>query len=96
MHIVLDLHDATGIVWGDRMSLRQVLVSLIINSIEAMDSLPRQRQRLVVRTVFNSGSVSVLVNDTGPGFAAEPVSQIFEPLYDQGRRKRRNGTVNCA
>jgi C4-dicarboxylate-specific signal transduction histidine kinase len=81
VRIDLDLQDATGVVWGDRMRLQQVMVGLIVNSIEAMRPISTHLQRLAIQTVFKGNTVSVLVHDTGPGFSAEPVSQVFEPFY---------------
>jgi C4-dicarboxylate-specific signal transduction histidine kinase len=81
VRVDLDLAASPGIVGGDRVHLQQVLLNLMLNSIEAMSPMPPERRRLMVRTASQNGSVSVLVNDTGPGLAQDQPARIFEAFY---------------
>jgi signal transduction histidine kinase len=81
VRVHLDLAAVPGIVAGDRVHLQQVLLNLMLNSIEAMGAMAPERRRLVVRTASHNGSVSVLVNDTGPGLGANEAPRIFEAFY---------------
>jgi signal transduction histidine kinase len=65
-------------VMGHRGQLQEVIINLIHNAIEAMDSVDGQRT-LKVRTELNTGdTISVAVEDTGPGLRPEETKTIFE------------------
>jgi signal transduction histidine kinase len=66
---------------GDADSLRQLLLNLLVNAVEATTSASGQRGVVrveLVRTI--DGYVVLRVLDTGPGPAPEIASQLFEPF----------------
>ena len=70
----------------DAMRLRQVIVNLIDNAMQALlDKTwrrPDGHQSLVIVRTENAGPVVKLsVSDNGPGIAAENLCKIFEPLF---------------
>ena len=66
---------------GDRVQLQQVLLNLVLNACDAMDSVPETARRL---TIVTSGGpehrARVTVCDTGPGVAGHQLNQVFEPF----------------
>ena len=55
---------------GDRVQLQQVLLNLVLNACDAMDSVPEAARRLTVATMgVLDHRVRVTVCDTGPGVA---------------------------
>jgi signal transduction histidine kinase len=69
-----------AIVQGDPVQLRQVLLNLIMNAIEAMHSV----QRRVLSVEANTSKpdlVLVSIGDTGPGIDAANVNRLFTPLF---------------
>jgi len=67
---------------ADRVQLQQVILNLVRNAIDAMETVaPHERRlRLVVR--LNGNSTAVLsVQDAGPGITAEGQQRIFEPFF---------------
>ena len=69
----------------DRQMLRRVLVNLVSNSVQAIrdarkgEALPLGHVQIAVR---HQGAASVLVvEDDGPGIAANLRDRIFEPYY---------------
>jgi two-component system sensor kinase FixL len=77
--IELDAHE--GIVAVDPIQIQQVLVNLIQNSLQAMQSYPATDRRLEIRTSRGSDAVRVDLADSGPGFTANDVQWIFEPFH---------------
>ena len=66
-------------VMGDRVQLRQVLLNLMTNAMEAMASAPGPRILSVSGEVVD-GSVLISVADTGPGIQGKDIELVFKPL----------------
>jgi signal transduction histidine kinase len=77
-----ELQDGLAPVMADRIQLQQVILNLIKNAIEAMAATrtPVRTLRLVTAQDTNS-SVSLTVQDSGPGIAPESERQIFDPFF---------------
>jgi len=66
----------------DSIALQQVLLNLIRNAIDAMGSSPPGARRLQLKTSFDGQStVSMSVEDTGPGIPAGDRERIFDPFF---------------
>jgi len=65
-------------VRADRELLRQAWVNLIRNALEAMGEGPG---RLVIRTTLDDNTLSVSLQDSGPGISLERMTQVFEPFF---------------
>jgi signal transduction histidine kinase len=77
--LVLDL--AEGVVASaDREKLRQVLVNLVENALDALGET-RGRRRLALSVAGANGAASVRVTDTGPGVPPEALPRLFEPFF---------------
>jgi signal transduction histidine kinase len=63
-------------VTGDAVSLRQALVNLILNAVEA--ACPDGEVRVVARP--DGGAVAFAVDDDGPGIPESVRGRLFEPL----------------
>jgi C4-dicarboxylate-specific signal transduction histidine kinase len=66
----------------DRILLQQVILNLIMNAIEAVRAVKDRARVLRIRTEEqSSGSVVVLVQDSGVGVDPEHSSRMFEAFY---------------
>jgi C4-dicarboxylate-specific signal transduction histidine kinase len=69
-------------VWGDRVQLQQVVLNLILNAVEAMDSVEERRRTLSIRTEQKGAAgILVAVHDSGPGLDPEHLQRVFDPFY---------------
>ena len=68
-------------VRGDRVQLQQVLINLIMNSIDAMRTLIDQPRQVLIKSVKRSDGVLVQVQDSGPGIDPGQADRIFEPFF---------------
>ena len=68
-------------VMGDRTQIQQLVLNLIMNAIEAMDSVDTRSRLLLIETLADVEGVSVCVDDSGLGLDEEVSKHIFEPFY---------------
>ena len=67
---------------GDRIQLQQVMLNLIINAIEAMSGVDERTRELLIKTAkFGPDSVSVSVQDSGPGLDPANLNRAFDAFY---------------
>jgi signal transduction histidine kinase len=81
LEVRLDLSD--GAIRGDRVQLRQVILNLISNGIQAMEELGAERtRRLTISAGVNpDGTARFTVSDTGIGLANVDRERIFSESY---------------
>jgi signal transduction histidine kinase len=83
-HVSLDSIVAPGLplVSGDRVHLSQVLLNLIINGMDAIQTSPAANKRVVIEAWSpEEGGVEVAVTDSGPGVPPEVIDKVFDPFY---------------
>lgn len=80
--VTTKLSDDLPQIHADRMQIQQVVSNLAKNAIEAMRSSPEGKRYLRVGTELNgNSSVSVLIEDTGPGIGEKDRESIFQPFF---------------
>jgi PAS domain S-box-containing protein len=67
-------------VKGDRIQLQQVIFNLIVNGVDAMRAVERERH-LHLRTWRATTDVLVAVSDTGTGLDPREAERIFDPFF---------------
>ena len=74
-HVLLDVQQPILI---SMESLRQVIVNLTSNAVQAMD---KSGGSLTVTSHMDRESLVIEVKDTGPGIAPQHMNKIFEPFF---------------
>ena len=85
IHLEIDLEDSLPLIMGNEEKLKQVLLNIITNALEATPN----GGRIVLSTRsssdnFNSngsGSVEIEIMNTGKGIEQNELNKIFEPFY---------------
>ena len=72
----LDVEEVPIVVTADAEQLRQVLVNLILNS---LDMLPRGGTIVISGRTLDD-RIEICVADSGPGISADMLSQLFQPF----------------
>jgi signal transduction histidine kinase len=68
-------------VKGNVVQLHQVVLSLIVNAMDAMAELPLDRRKLEIATERAENSADIVVSDTGPGIPPDGLEEIFAPFF---------------
>jgi PAS domain S-box-containing protein len=75
------LADDLPLISADRVQLQQVMINLIVNAIEAMDTSERPRELTIASGKGEANDVFVEVRDTGPGLDPEKLDVLFQSFY---------------
>jgi C4-dicarboxylate-specific signal transduction histidine kinase len=67
-------------IFANRVQLRQVLVNLILNGIDAMNVVDRERI-LTVDVELDDNAMTIAISDMGEGVPQEQLDRIFEPFF---------------
>jgi two-component system sensor histidine kinase DctS len=68
-------------VRGDRVLLEQVLLNLVLNSLQAMQSTAPERRVVELEAALVDGRMRITVADRGPGIDAALAEQVFAPFF---------------
>jgi signal transduction histidine kinase len=78
----MDFTPALPMVLADRVQLQQVIINLVINGIEAMQSVTDRPRELVIRSGQDeTHQVLVSVTDCGVGITAENADRVFNAFF---------------
>lgn len=62
--------------------IKQVLLNIILNAIQAIESQARKEKGLIqITTYFQNTNVTCEIEDDGPGIAKKTLSKIFDPFF---------------
>jgi PAS domain S-box-containing protein len=78
----MELAPALPMIMGDRVQLQQVMINLVMNGIEAMQSVTDRPRELVIRSRQNEPQqMLVSVTDCGVGLSAEDADRLFNAFF---------------
>jgi C4-dicarboxylate-specific signal transduction histidine kinase len=66
---------------GDRVQLQQVMMNLIMNSIDAMKDMDGKRELIIKSQRAENEELMVSVSDTGVGLPSQQAEQIFNAFF---------------
>lgn len=82
VRLSLDVGRPGAVVEGDRVQIQQVIFNLVINALEAMESVPREGRALrLAITRQPEDVVRLSVGDTGAGLAPSMREHVFERFH---------------
>jgi PAS domain S-box-containing protein len=77
----LDLDSGLDPVLGDRVQLQQVIINLIVNSVEAMANVAERRELMIRVRQHDPAHVLVAVQDSGVGISPDQLDRVFNAFF---------------
>jgi signal transduction histidine kinase len=80
--VIPELALANGPLYveGDRVQISQVLVNLLKNAAEAIDSVPSKNRICRITSISSEDLIQVCVEDHGPGLTERELDSLFQPV----------------
>jgi len=96
-HAELALEVPRGLpaLQADRIQLQQVLLNLLLNSLDALGELPPARRRVVIGVSSEGGRLEFSVMDWGTGIAPARLDSVFEPFMSTKKTGTGIGLAIC-
>jgi signal transduction histidine kinase len=83
-------------IMGHGGQMQEVMLNLIHNAMDAMDTIKDGHRILTVRTGRNEGhEITVAIEDSGPGIEADKLGTIFDPFVTTKSRGMGLGLAIC-
>ena len=79
--IQLQLPEQLSPVQADRVQLQQAFMNVLMNSIEALRSVPEPQRKIVIKSQAKSETIVVRIEDSGPGLPPDVSHRLFEPFF---------------
>lgn len=84
--IVLELDDSLSNIRADRIQIEQMVINLVLNSIESMQAQKSPDKRILIKTSAGMAkndvsNVEILIQDNGHGMSGDVMDKIAEPFY---------------
>lgn len=76
--VTLSLTEFLPLVMAGRVEIQQVLINLILNSLDAIKAVGNNQGQVRITTEHRGGHVIVSVSDNGPGISPEIQTRLFE------------------
>gem|GEM_PF-5198077 len=77
----LDLPPNLPDVLGNAPYIEQIVINLVVNAMQALDTSTRPNKRIIVRTRHYGNQLVIEVLDNGPGIPKEYIRNVFDPFF---------------
>jgi PAS domain S-box-containing protein len=91
--VVTDLEDDLPITLGDAIQIRQVIINLVQNGVDAMESVNEGSKSLSICSRWDGINILIEVRDQGSGL--KDVEKAFEPFFTTKKKGMGMGLAIC-
>jgi signal transduction histidine kinase len=95
VNVRLNLDHQLPAIYGVADQLTQVIMNLLINAADALESSPNQPPEIVVQTAVVDNRALLSVKDNGCGMNQETLDRVFEAFFTTKRRGTGLGLSLC-
>jgi signal transduction histidine kinase len=96
IEIVLILDEAAGRIYGDKISLEQLVINFLMNARDAITEKKKSADedftgRIAIYTGLAEAGITLAVEDNGIGIAADTIKKIWSPFFTTKRKGNSTG-----
>jgi len=66
---------------GDAIQIQQVVVNLVLNAADSLQSVPPDQRRITITVSRHHDELELAVADNGPGIAPAAAERVFEAFF---------------
>jgi PAS domain S-box-containing protein len=80
--LLQELATSLPVVMGDRIQLQQVIINLVMNSVDALENVAERAREIVIRSMeIENDQIVVEVRDSGIGVDPDKIDGLFEAFF---------------
>ncbi|HEY3424903.1 MAG TPA: PAS domain-containing protein, partial [Negativicutes bacterium] len=72
-------------VWGDSRRLEEIIIIILVNAIESLESVEQAKKEIVVATSCVENRVIIEISNNGPAIPDDIIGKIFEPFFSSSK-----------
>jgi signal transduction histidine kinase len=91
----IDIPQTLPEIAGDRVQLQQVIVNLLLNSIQAIHQAESPERRIRIGIEAGPIVLAVSIRDSGPGIAPDDFERLFESFFSTKKNGMGIGLTIC-
>jgi len=95
VNLRLNLDSQLPAIYGVADQLTQVIMNLLINAADALETADNRAQEITLHTEVVGGNVRLTVADNGCGISKDTLSRVFEAFFTTKRRGNGLGLSLC-
>lgn len=81
IELVLQLDPTIPAVSGDETQIEEVVINLVTNARQSLDLVEREDKKIMIETRSSEQGVCLIISDTGTGFSADALVNLFRPFF---------------
>ncbi|URM31384.1 GHKL domain-containing protein [Cytobacillus firmus] len=81
INLSVNLCPGEPIIYGDSNKIKQLLINVIKNALEACEEAPAGEGKVCLNAKSNSRKAQIIIEDNGPGMTEETINRLFLPFY---------------
>lgn len=81
INLSVKLCPGNPIIYGDTNKIKQVLINIIKNALEACEETQAGEGEVCITAKSNSRQTQIIIEDNGPGMTEETINKLFTPFY---------------
>ena len=81
IELVLKLDTDIPAISGDETQIEEVVINLVTNARQSLDLTEREDKKILIETYSTDQGICLVVADTGTGFSADALANMFRPFF---------------
>ena len=81
IELILHLDPNIPAISGDETQIEEVVINLVTNARQSLDLTERDDKRIVIETRVSEQGICLIIADTGTGFSADALANMFRPFF---------------